>query len=118
MYGSIIYEVVMMVAKRVFFCHLCVSRLMLMQLFEVVHNLLYLDTPEELFETSLCDQFTVNFVENIDWIQTDLDSGLIMHSLDTLGALLSCVVWDEFRLLVRENVDRIVGSLWPTHMPF
>lgn len=55
--------------------------------------------------------------DKIDQIQTDLDSGHNIQSLDTQVTLLSRVLWDEFWLITPEDVDRIVGKCVAYHVP-
>lgn len=61
-------------------------------------------------------QFAV-YVDKINWLQRDLNSKLVVQSLDTLGARPSHVLWNEFRLIAPEAVDRTVGGAWPASCP-
>lgn len=63
---------------------------------------------------ALCDQFTMYCADKINWIQTDLNSGFQVQSLDTPKALSGLILWDECKLMPPDDVNRPDGALWPT----
>lgn len=76
----------------------------------------HLDALGELDEISRshCDQFSVYLADKRDRIRMDLVSGFQIQRLDTPDNFPGLILWDEFQIIMPEDVERSDGSVWPT----
>lgn len=53
------------------------------------------------------------YFDKMGWSRVHLDFGTQIQTLATLSTLAGLGLWDEFRLIKPEEVDRIAGSVQP-----